>query len=50
MNQPKPENADQNQVGRDKLIEDARNEQDEHPSQYRGQGLNMGDVEGHRDF
>jgi hypothetical protein len=39
--QPEPQNADQNEIGSDNVIEDAWNKQNEHPSQKRGQGLKM---------
>jgi len=44
VDQPKPENANQDQIGRDDIVEDTRGHQDQHSSHYGGEWLKMGDL------
>jgi hypothetical protein len=39
--QPEPQNADEDEIRGDDVVEDARNKQNEYPGQKRGQGLKL---------
>ena len=46
MDQPKPKNADQDQIGSDDIVEETRGKQNQHACQERGEWLKVGDVQG----
>ena len=47
MNDVQPEDADNDQIDRDDIIEDARDEEDQHPRDDRDNGFKMADAERH---